>query len=682
MSKKRFFHSLETNDYKRLVVISFSLFLFFCFLIGQFYKLQIIEGEKWEKHASYQHKVSVVEPFMRGRFFSNNTVSTRHLDEGQPFVVDVAKFHLHVDPKSIPLEEKDKISAKVCSFFNFSIKEKSKAVSQFYKESRSRRIIPWIDKEKKEEIERWWYGYVKNKKIPKNAIFFIQDFKRSYPFGSLLGQVIHTVQEEKDPDLQGIPTGGLELYFNNYLKGRAGIKEIVRSPTNSIGEWNVIQKAQDGADIYLTINQYIQAIVEEELEKGVKKVNAKGGWAVMMDPQTGEILALGQYPFFDVNSYAKYFNDPNSIEYTRVKAITDAFEPGSIFKPISLAVFFKANQELAVKGKAPIFTPTEKVLTSNGHFPGRTKPIQDGRVHKALNMYHAIQKSSNVYMCQIIRRVIDRFGEEWYRRSLQELFGFGSKTNIEYPGESPGLVPTPGKVHPNGCLEWSMSTPYSLATGHNVLVNSIQIVKAYSIIANLGIDVQPTFVRKIVKKDEAGNEAILFDGNEERKKRVAKRVLSAESAKEIIKAMKYTTKTGGTSAGGDIMGYSEGGKSGTSEKIIDGKYSDQLYISSFVGFAPAKNPRFVLLVVVDEPEKKYLPGVGKSWHGGICASPIFAEIGKRTLQYLGIESDDPFGYPYGDSRSDRSKADWANEVNQLRKIYQQWNEINETKKAF
>ena len=674
MSKKRFFLSLETNDYKRLVVITFFLFLLFCFLIAQFYKLQIMEGEKWTKHASFQHKCNVIEPFMRGRFFSNNTVSTRHLAEGQPFVVDVAKFHLLIDPKAIPLEEKDKIAEKICSFFNFSVKEKSKNIAQFYKESRSRKIVSWIDKDKKVEIERWWFSYIKQKKIPKNAVFFVQDYKRSYPFGSLLGQVLHTVQEDKDPDLQGIPTGGLELYFNSYLKGSIGVKEIVRSPTNTIGQRNIIQKAQDGADIYLTINQYIQAIVEEELERGVKKLNAKGAWAIMMDPQTGEILALGQYPFFDVNSYAKYFNDPDCVENTRVKAVIDAFEPGSIFKPISLAMFFKANKELAAKGKPPIFTPTEKVSTINGHFPGRTKPVQDGRLHHAMNMYMAIQKSSNVYMCQVIKRVIDKFGEEWYRKSLQDVFGFGLKTNIEYPGESSGMVPTPGKVHPNGTLEWSLSTPYSLATGHNVLVNSIQIVKAYSIIANGGFDVKPTLLRKIVKKDENDQEVLIYDENEERLKRGSKRVLDSESTQQIIKAMKYTTKIGGTSNGADIEGYTEAGKSGTSEKIIDGKYSDKLYISSFVGMAPAKNPRFVLLVVVDEPEKKYLPGIGKSWHGGICSGPIFSEIGKRTLEYLGVESDDPFGYSYKDPRSDRTKADWANEVNQLRKLYLQWNE--------
>ena len=494
-----------------------------------------------------------------------------------------------------------------------------------------------------------------------------------------MGQVLHTIQDEKDIDFQGIPTGGLELYFNDYLKGKLGIREIIRSPSHPIDTSNVIQASENGADIYLTINQYLQAIVEEELEKGVKRLNAKGGYAVMMDPKTGEILALGQYPLFDIRNYSKYFNDFSLQEHTRVKAISDAFEPGSIFKPITLAICFKANQELAKKGQPPIFSPMEKIPTHNGNFPGISKPLKDGRLHRYLNMYMAIQKSSNVYMGQIVKRMVDKLGDTWYKKTLHELFGFGEKTKIELPGENSGMVPTPGKVHPNGSLEWSLSTPYSLAIGHNILINAVQMVKAYGVLANYGLDVQPTLVRKIIKK-EGNFEKIIFD-NTEKRKTLPRQILDKESAIEIINAMKFTTKLYGSAHVGDIMGYSEAGKSGTSEKIVNGKYSNELYISSFVGFAPAKNARFVLIVVIYEPEKKIIPGIGKTWHGGVCAAPIFKEIGRRTLEYLGVEPDDPFGYPYGDPRSDRKKADWAYEVDQIRKLYLLWNE-NEAKKTF
>ena len=137
--------------------------------------------------------------------------------------------------------------------------------------------------------------------------------------------------------------------------------------------------------------------------------------------------------------------------------------------------------------------------------------------------------------------------------------------------------------------------------------------------------------------------------------------------------MKFTTKRGGTAKLGDIKGFTEAGKTGTSEKIIDGKYSKNLHITSFIGFAPARNARFVLLVVIDEPEKKYIPGVGGGWYGGVAAAPVFREIGRRTLEYLGVAPDDPFGYPDLDPRSDSKKADWFYEMKLMKKLYDSWN---------
>ncbi len=668
MNKKSKPFFLDGDDYKRLFFVAFFIFLLFCFLIGQFYKVQIMEGDKWTKHAHAQHEYQMIEPFMRGRFISNSSIIKNHLDEGTPFVIDVAKFHLYIDPESIPEEEKSILASKITSFFPLSLDEKNKMIKEFYKKSRSRKLMMWLDPEKKDQIENFWYKFAKERKIEKNALFFVCDYQRSHPFGSLLGPVLHTVQDQKQ-NYQALPTGGLELYFDKYLQGKNGIKEVIRSPKTSLDTSNVVQRKENGADIYLTINHYLQAIVEEELEKGVKKANAKGGWAVMMDPKTGEILALGQYPFFDVNDYAKYFNDPLLQEHTKVKALTDNFEPGSIFKPITLAICFKANEELKKRKKPPILIPSEMIPTNRGAFPGRNKPIKDVRTHRCLNMDMAIQKSSSVYVALLAKRLVEKMGDEWYKNALHE-FGFGEKTRIELPGESPGLVPTPGKLHPNQTAEWSVATPFSLAMGYNILVNSVQIARAYCIIANLGVDVEPTLLRKIVRKGEKGEDVIILDNTN--KNKLQKRVLSSECAEQIIKAMKFTTKRGGTAPSADIVGYTEAGKTGTAEKIINGQYSKDLHISSFAGFAPVNNPRFVLIISIDEPEKKYIEGLGKGWMGGVCAAPIFKEIGTRTLQYLGVEPDDPFSY--SNDKSDFSKADYAIEVNRLRDLYKKWNE--------
>lgn len=660
-------------DRKRLAFLAVSLALLFCLLIVRFYQIQIVQGPRWTQIALAQHQYILTEPFMRGSFYSNTSIKQGHPDGEQPFVVDVPKFHLYVDPDAIPEAAKGKMAERLLPLLGISpFSEPGKKLrSEFSRKSRSRKLAAWLDREDQKRIESWWKEFAKEEKIVRNALYFVSDYKRSYPFGTLLGSVLHTVQLEKDPQTrQSLPTGGLEMLFNSYLKGKEGKRLMVRSPSHPLDTGKLLEAPENGADIYLTINHYLQAIAESELAKGVKAAGAIGGWAVMMDPYNGEILALAQIPSFNPARYADYFNDPALQEHTRVKAVSDCFEPGSIFKPITLAVCMKANEELARKGKSPLFTPEEKIPTSNGWFPGRSTPLKDARVHAYLNMDLAIQKSSNVYMGRIIHRLVDTMGDEWYRKALADMFGFGEKTGIELPAENGGLLPTPGKKHPNGKLEWSLPTPYSLAIGHNILINCMQMVRAYAIFANGGYRVQPHLVRKIVKTKPDGSKENLVDNTAYR---ATERVLSPSMAEAILRSMKYATKEGGTSKRADIMGYTEGGKSGTSEKIIDGHYSKQHNISSFLGFAPAKNPRFVLLVSIDDPEKKFIPGVGKLQMGGVCAAPVFREIAARTLQYLGVAPDDPCGYPSGDPRRDPQKADWFAEVAALKALYEKWN---------
>lgn len=662
---------------KRLVWISLGVFAIFCLLIVQFFKIQIIEGEKWTKRAKSQHQLVVTEPFKRGLFYSNTSIKLGHPETPQAFVIDVLKFHLYADPINLPENMRDEVARKLCGFLNIKGEEAIKLRHQFEKKSRSRKLAVWLDKEQRDEINKWWFHYAREKKIVRNALFFLQDYKRSYPFGKLLGQVLHTVREEKDvKSRQPIPTGGLELVFDKILQGKEGKRLILRSPRHPMETGKILSPPEDGADVYLTVNHCLQAIAEEEICKAVKKSNAKGGWAILMEPKTGEIWALAQYPWFEPAKYREYFNKPTLQENTKVKAITDPFEPASTMKPLTITLALKANAELKKQGKKPIFSPLEKVSTANGSFPGRSKPIHDTRSHGYLNMYLALQKSSNIYMARLVQRIIEALGEKWYRNALQEIFGFGVKTGIELPSESPCMLPTPGKLHPNGKMEWSTPTPFSIAFGHNILVSSIQMLRSYAILANGGFDVRPTLVRKVVRKKTDGFEEVILDNTVAERVKGFRRLLEPEIAEEVVKAMKYVTKPGGTAPKGDIYGYTEAGKTATSEKIIGGTYSNKNHISTFIGFAPVKNPRFVLLVAVDEPEFKYVPGVGKNQHGGNCCAPAFREIGLRTLQYLGVEPDDPHGFPVGDPRRDEAKADWLKETKALKELYQQWNGSN------
>lgn len=659
---------------RRLALLAMVLVGLFALLLTQFYRLQIIQGDYWEKRGERQHFFIVTEPFLRGRFFSNPTVKRGHPESPKAFVADIRMFHLYADPLSIDEKNHAKIVEALKGILALNGSEMEKLADQLLAKSRSRTLAMWLAKEKKEEIEKWWRPFAKKNKIPSNALFFVADYKRSYPFGKMLGQVLHTIQERKDETTkQAVPTGGLELCLNPYLKGCQGKRILMRSPRHSFEMGEVVKPPVHGADVFLTINHCLQAICEEEIEAGVKECGAKYGWAAMMDPRTGEVLAVAQYPFFYPDDYSRFFKDSSIAETTKVKALTDAQEPGSVMKPITCAIALMANEEMKKRGEPPLFTPEEIIPTASGAFPGRSKPIKDTKPHKQMNMDMALQKSSNIYMGRIVHRVILKLGDQWYRKALAESFGFGKRTFLELPAESPGVLPTPGKLHPNGKLEWSVPTPFSLAIGHNLQVNSFQLLRAISVFANRGILVEPTLVRKIVRTAPDGSEELILDNTDPERISKFKRVISKEIAERVVRGMKFVTKPGGGGFRGEVYGYTEAGKTGTANKIVGGQYSKKNYISTFIGFTPVVKPAFVLLVTMDEPDISYKPGVGHTYYSGICTAPVFSRIATRALEYMGVEPDDPHGYPPKDPRYDEKKADWIAETKKLQEMTQKWN---------
>ncbi len=651
-------HPSTDRDRQRILWIALVLFFLFAMLIVQYYVIQILEGEKWSRVARKQHFLVINEPFVRGAFYSNLLVQPTHIQEQVPLVSDTRKFHLYADPQSIPEAVRGHVATSLAQLLHI---DREKILTELQRKSRSRKLAIWLDNDDKEQVLQWWGPFAKSHRLARNALFFCGDYERSYPHGHLLGQVLQTVQKGRDETTgQAVPTGGLELTLDRFLRGKQGRRRVMRSPRNAFEIGDVLEAPEDGADIHLTINHVLQAIVEEELEAGVKRSKGKGGWAVMMDPYTGDILALAQYPFFDPQHYGDYFSDPEKLDDTRIKAITDATEPGSIMKPITLAIALLANDELKRRGEPSLIDPEEKIPVHDGRFPGRKNPLKDVMPARFCNMNIGLQRSSNIYMATLIHRVIERLGADWYRKTLVEVFGFGIKTGLEIPGETAGVVPRPGKTHPNGALEWSVPTPYSLAMGHNLQANSIQMVRAYAVIANGGYLVQPTLIRKIVKEDQ-----VLLDNTVDKE---PPRKLNQAITARVLEAMRYATKF----KRADIPGYTEAGKTGTAEKVINGVYARDNHLTSFMGFAPAHQPAFVLLVTIDDPEKHTYPGVGKTHMGSYAAMPLFREIGKRALAYLGVPQDDPYGFPTTDPRYDPDKAEWVKEYKALQELFEQW----------
>jgi len=646
----------KKDSHGRSLFVGFSLVFLFSLVLINYYKIQVIENDKWVKIAETQHQTVVTEPFHRGKIYCQS----ENAKEGKCVAMDVLTYHLYIDPFSIIVPVKE----EMIKFLTPVLKNKN-IKSHFYKKSRWRKVDSFLSLKQKEEIETWWKTFYRKNKLPSNALTFVKDYKRSYPYGHLLGQVLSTIYRNRDEKTgKAVPINGIEKQFHEYLQGEVGKRYLMRSPKYAIDDARRHIAARNGSDVHLTINYQVQAICEEELERGVKKVNAKGGWAVMMDPYDGKIIAMAQYPFFEPENYSKYFSSKEKQESTKPKSVTDLFEPGSSMKVLTAAIGLKANEVMLENNLSPLFCPFEMVETSNPYFKGRTRPLKDVSFHSYLNLFLAIQKSSNIYPARMIEKILEKLGPRWYSDQLQDIFGLGQKSGLELPYESPGMVPIYGKKYANGKDQWSGPTPYSLAIGYNSMVNAIQMARAYCVFANDGYLVQPTLLEKIVSPE--GKEFIF-------EPKPKKKVLSTDICQMMMQALKYTTKVGGTSYLAAIPGYTEAGKSSTSEKIVNGIYSKDTHCSSFVGIAPANQPRFVLVVVVDEPEKKFISGFGTTHFGGKCAAPIFREIGKRSLQILKVPYDDPHGFSKGDPRTIEEESDWYRESAHLKAIYDEWN---------
>ena len=650
----------------RLILIIAVLLFLFSLLVYRFAHLQLVEEDKWQKVADGQHFFTVQEPFQRGTFYGKSYKT----GEAKRLVYDLFRHHLYIDPITIPSSFHPEIIGALTQFLGI---DSEILQNNLKKKSRSRKIAVWLTESEKEKVALWWGAFAKKHKIPKNALYFVGDYKRSYPYGEMLGQVLHTIQYQKDETTkQGLPTGGLELYFDSFLRGKMGAKKRMRSPINQFEIGQMIKEPQDGADVYLTIDPVIQAICEEEIEDGVKTYKAKRGWAMMMDPKTGKVMALAQFPPFYPPAYPLYFSSPEKAHDTRVKSIIDMQEPGSSFKALTVAMALLANHELEARNEPPLFSVEEKISTQDGHFPGRKKVLSDTKFHKYCDMNIAIQKSSNVYMAILMDRMVNRLGEQWVRDCYTKKFGFGEKTGIELSPEAAGAVPRLNHFHPNGKLEWSKATPYSLGMGHNILVTSVQMLRAYSIFANGGRLVKPTLIEKITRK-KGGKEEVLVSYAKKQSDEFPK-VLQDDVVRDVVHALKYTTKEGGTARKAEVPGYTEAGKTSSPKKVVNGKYSETHYIPSFIGFTPAADAKLVLIVTLDEPHYGFLKEVGgRSNLGGTSCAPIFSKIALRTLRYLGVAEDDPFGHPAGDPRRDPKKADWLKEVSLLKQKYDSWN---------
>lgn len=428
------------------------------------------------------------------------------------------------------------------------------------------------------------------KKLNIPGIGFVKEGKRFYPGPQIAAQLIGFV---------GIDSTGLEGIERGYDKYMAGKPVKLIGERDALGEEIFFTSADKdvskGMDIVLTIDKTIQHIAERELSNAVSKTQAKGGMAIVINPKTGEILAMANAPNVKPDQLSNY-NNPG---IWRNRAIADAFEPGSTYKAFLLAAILEEG----------IVKPTDVFFCEDGKYNVADRTFHDVKKFGWLTFSQIIKYSSNIGAA----KVGEKLGSKKLYRYMKD-FGFGSKTGIGLPGESSGSLPN--------LKDWSKVTQGNISFGQGISVTGVQIISAFASIANQGYLMKPYVVKKMI--DEEGAMVEEFHPS------VVRRIISEETARKATNMLKEVTKEGGTGAKAAIDGFEVAGKTGTAQKpdISKGGYADGKYVSSFIGFVPADNPEIAILVTIDEPAGEF--------YGGAIAAPVFREIAVNTLTYLGI----------------------------------------------
>jgi cell division protein FtsI/penicillin-binding protein 2 len=556
---------LLSKEKKERITFLFILFIIFYFLlIYRLYNIQVIQSNKFEEIAQQEHLTSFSIEGERGNIYDRNL---------KKLVVNVNVQSLFAIPPKI--ENPQEAALKISLILNLETKEVLDKLNQ-------KRPFVWI-KRKLDETE-----VEEIKKLNLEGLDFLKESKRFYPKKYLASNLMGFV----GIDNQGLE--GLELFFDQELKGLPGLVVLERDASGgkiplSIKELNT---HRDGNSIVLTIDEVIQYITEEALDKAFQKYKAKAGVAIVVEPKTGEVLAIAVRPSYDPNYFNKY-----ALDLWRNLAITNTYEPGSTFKIVTIAT---ALEEGVVKLDDQFYC---KGWTNyNGHI------FHDIHQHGSQNLTDIVKNSCNVGVIQVGTRLEQKVFEKSIRR-----FGFGTLTEINLPGEVNGLI--------RSSKDWSKISLASISIGQEISITPIQLIMAISAIANRGTLMKPLIVKEILDSNQ--NSVKVF------KPKPVRQVVSVETALTMTKILEQVV-IDGTGMEAKLDEYQVAGKTGTGQ-IFDfatGKYSNSAYTSLFVGYVPAENPKISILILLDQPKGSY--------YGGTVAAPVFKEIASKVLPYLSI----------------------------------------------
>ena len=436
------------------------------------------------------------------------------------------------------------------------------------------------------------FVYLKRQLAPEQAakvveldipgVFLQREFRRVYPAGEELAHVIGFTNIDDEGQ------EALELALEDELRGTPGSRRVLRDRKGRIVEdLDDIRAPQHGARITLTIDAKIQHLAFRELKKAMAEHRAKAGGIVVLDAQTGEVLAMANFPTYDPNQRALV--DPARM---RNRTVTDLFEPGSTLKPFTVATALELG----------VVTPATVIDTAAGQLTIGKATIHDVHPSGALTVAQVIQKSSNVGSAKVALRMAPE--KMW---KVFNAVGFGTPPQSGFPGEVSGRL----RAH----ATWRPIEQATMSYGHGISVSLLQLARAYSIFATDGELKSPTLIKK--------------DGTPE-----SKRVISVETARAVRNMLEMAVKPGGTAPRAQVVGYRVAGKTGTAHKLEGRGYAAKRYISSFVGFAPVSNPRLIVAVMVDEPS-------AGQHYGGLVAAPVFSEVVSGALRLMNVAPDAP-----------------------------------------
>lgn len=555
----------------RLGAVALLFALLLGFIVVRLLSIQVVDVQKYKTMATRQHEREIVEEAKRGGVVDRS---------GRRLAESIQKISFYADPylvRNTPVRINGKADTvnRVSDVVSLFARHFGKSKNYYSRKLRKKSRFVWMERSvpiaKAEKLM--------DAKIP--GVGYEKEQHRYYL--NIASQVIGLT----DRDNRGI--SGLERKFHDDLKGQDGIKVFHRSATGerflAAGEEQI--SAREGLSIQLTIDADIQAIVEDELRSAALKHKAKAATGVVMDVETGEILAMANYPAFNMNNRRNY-----RPEKARNRAITDAFEPGSTVKIVMAAAATEVLHRAA----------EDSLDAHNGVYTVQRRVIRDHEKFERMTFREAMVHSSNIIAAKTAMSLGAKTYYDYIRR-----FGFGEKTGIDLMGEVRGLLKKPE--------DWDKTTLPWMGYGYGFTATPMQVLQAYAAVANDGVMMRPHIVSRML--DAEGNVVRETAPKKER------RVVKPETARYLINHYLEPTVVEGTGSGAAIPGISVAGKTGTAQKLKNGSYHQRAYVASFVGMFPANEPKIAAIVVIDEPKTEY--------YASMVAAPVFSRIGRRMI---------------------------------------------------